>query len=128
MDALGGRDRGAGCDPAWPRVAAEPPDLGEVREWIGVPRVELPDHMLADVLAGERQVQADFCSTDPYDAGLRMAMFRRCARAAASRGLPLGTLPVQMTGYPDAYGSMVIPRLDAEIERYEAARRVIAIA
>jgi hypothetical protein len=128
VSGLGGRDAGAGCDPARPRVPADPPTVDEVREWIGVPRVELPDHVLADVLLGERQVQEDFCDTDPYDAGLRMAMFRRCARASAARGLPLGTLPVQMTGYPDAYGAMVIPRLDAEVERYEAARRVIAIA
>jgi hypothetical protein len=128
VTGFGGRDRRTGCDPALPRVPADPPTVDEVREWIDVPRVEVSDEQLADVLAGELQVQADFCDTDPYDAGLRMAMFRRCARAAAARGLPLGTLPVQMTGYPDAYGAQVIPRLDAETERYEAARRVIAIA
>lgn len=128
MDALRHRDARAGDDPAWPRVPADPPTVAEVRDWVDVPAAELSDEQLADVLAGETQVQADFCSTDPYDAGLRMAMFRRCARACAARGLPLGTLPQQMTGYPNAYGALVIPRLDAEIERYEAARRVIAIA
>jgi hypothetical protein len=129
VNVLQDRDRRAGSDPdAGDRVPADPPDLAEVRDWIDVPAVELSDEQLADVLDAELQVQADFCDTDPYDAGLRLAMFRRCARANAARGLPLGTLPVQMTGYPDAYGAQIIPRLDAEIERYEAARRVIAVA
>jgi hypothetical protein len=110
------------------RSPARRPTLAEVREWLDVPAAELSDARLADVYDAERVTQDAMCDTDPYDHGLRMALFRRCARAGAARGLPLGTLPVQMTGYPDAYGAQVIPRLDAEVERYEAPRRVIAVA
>lgn len=110
------------------REPAPRPGLREVREWIDVPAVELSDGQLRDIYNAEVTLQEEFCRTVPYDWGLRLALMRRCARTAAARGLPLGTLPVQMTGYPDAYGAMLIPRLDAEVERYEAPRRVIAVA
>jgi hypothetical protein len=112
-------------DPAEP---AELPTLAEVREWLGVPTAELTSEQLASVYYAEAETQAAHCTTEPYTWGLRMAVLRRCARAAAARGLPLGTLPVQMTGYPDANGAVIIPRLDAEVERYEAPRRVVPFA
>jgi hypothetical protein len=112
-------------DPATP---AERPTPAEVRAWIDVPTVELTPGQLADVYYAEAETQAAYNETDPYTWGLRMALMRRCARSAAARGLPLGTLPVQMTGYPDAHGALIIPRLDAEIERYEGPTRVIPIA
>lgn len=112
-------------DPAEP---AELPTLAEVREWLDVPTTELTSEQLATVFYAEAETQAAHCETEPYTWGLRLAVLRRCARAAAARGLPLGTLPVQMTGYPDAYGAQILPRLDAEIERYEGPRRVIPFA
>jgi hypothetical protein len=111
-----------------PDEPAERPSMAEVRAWLDVPSSELTAPQLADVYYAEIETQDAYCTTEPYAWGLRMALFRRVARAAAARGLPLGTLPVQMTGYPDAYGAQIIPRLDAEIERYEGPRRVIAIA
>jgi hypothetical protein len=110
---------------------AERPTVAEVRGWIEVSQTEIPDARLGDILDGETVLQDSYCDTDPYDKALRLALFRRCARAAAARGLPLGTLPVQLTGYgipASEYGARLIPRLDAEIERYEGHRRVIAIA
>jgi hypothetical protein len=115
----------AAYDPAAP---AERPTLGEIRAWLGVPTAELTAEQLADVYHAEAETQEAYNTTEPYSHGLRMALMRRCARAAAARGLPLGTLPVQMTGYPDAHGAQILPRLDAEIERYEGPRRVIPIA
>jgi hypothetical protein len=115
-------------DPPDPGVPAELPTMAEVRAWLDVPAAELSAAQLADVYIAEVEAQAAACTTDPYRWGLRMAIFRRIARANAARGLPLGTLPIQMTGYPDAHGALIIPRLDAEIERYEGPWRVIAIA
>lgn len=111
-----------------PSAPAERPTLAEVRAWLDVPTSELSPAQLADVYVAEIEQQDEVCTVEPYAWGLRMALFRRVARTNAARGLPLGTLPVQMTGYPDAHGALIIPRLDAEIERYEGPRRVIAIA
>jgi hypothetical protein len=109
-------------------VEAERPDLDEVRLWIDVAATDLEDEQLARIYWAEVGLQVAYNDTDPYTDWLALALLRRCARAAAARGLPLGTLPVQMTGYPDAYGALIIPRLDAEIERYEGPSRIIAFA
>jgi hypothetical protein len=104
------------------------PTPAEVREWIDVSAGDLTDTQLARAYYAELGLQGQYNVTDPYTDWLAMALLRRVARAAAARGLPLGTLPVQMTGYPDAYGAMLIPRLDAEVERYEGPTRIIAFA
>jgi hypothetical protein len=119
--------------PAWPppleaTVGAEPPSVELVREWIGVSEADLGPALLEMIWGAEIENQADYNDVDPYTRQLALALLRRCARAAAAAGLPLGTLPVQMTGFPDAYGAMIIPRLDAEVERYEGPTRKIAIA
>lgn len=105
------------------------PSLEEVRHWVGVSDFELPDDELARILAAETAVQASDCTVpDPYPDELALAMLRRCARAVAARGLPLGSLPVADSGAGAPYGAAILPRLDAEIERYEHAHRVIAFA
>ncbi|MDR1999459.1 MAG: hypothetical protein LBQ06_05905 [Frankiaceae bacterium] len=116
------------------------PDLGEVRAWIDVPRSDLPDDQLELILDAEVMVQSRFCTIPPGEdlpAPLVQALLRRCARAAAARGLPLGTLPINLTGAGAEYGigaqgiaggGGILPRLDAEIERYEAAWRAIPCA
>lgn len=128
--------------------AAQPlegvPTIDEVRQWIDTPESELPDGILVDIFNAEADTQARFCELPtgeddgdlaggqvfPY--GMRQALFRRIARAIAARGLPLGTLPIQMTGQgiggAAQYGAQLLPQLDAEIERYEAPFRVIALA
>jgi len=106
-----------------------PPSLEEVREWCGVSDYELADDQLAWILAAETNLQAADCAIpDPYPDELGLAMLRRCARAAAARGVPLGTLPLPDTGMGGTFGAAVLPRLDAEIERYEHEHRVIGIA
>lgn len=108
---------------------SDTPTLEEVRSWVGVSDFELPDAELARILAAETAVQATDCTVpDPYPAELGLALLRRCARAVAARGLPLGSLPLPDTGQGGNYGAAVLPRLDAEIERYEHAHRIIAVA
>jgi hypothetical protein len=114
---------------------AEIPDLAEIRHWLGVDESDLDEGELGRIYRAELGLQVQYNRTEPYTDWLAMALFRRCARAAAAKGLPLGTLPAQMTGWPDAYGvpptgvsGGVIPRLDSEIERYEGPSRVIAFA
>lgn len=106
-----------------------PPTLEEVRGWIGISDFELPDDQLARILAAETNLQIADCDIpDPYPEELEMAILRRCARAAAARPLPLGSLPVADSGMGAPYGAAAIPRLDVEIERYEHEHRKIAFA
>ena len=105
------------------------PTLEEVREWIGISDFGLSDDQLARILAAETRLQAADCDIpDPYPDELGMAMLRRCARAAAARPLPLGSLPVADSGMGAPFGAAAIPRLDVEIERYEHEHRVLGIA
>jgi len=114
------------------------PDVADVRAWIDVPASELSDDQLAGILAAEADHQTAYNEvpegtvTLPYALG--QALLRRCARSAAARGVPLGTLPPQMTGTPQDYGTGItygarfLPQLDAEVERYEGPYRVTAVA
>jgi hypothetical protein len=109
---------------------AEVPTLEEVREWLQIPEPELGPGQLERIYWAEVGLQVAYNDTVPYTDWLAMALLRRCARAAAARGLPLGTLPIQSTGAGDAmnFGALLLPRIDAEIERYEGPTRVIAFA
>lgn len=109
-------------------VPAPVPDEQQVRDWMQIPEADLPAWQLGMIWRAELGLQAVYNAVEPYTDWLAMALLRRCARAAAAKGLPLGTLPIQMTGFPDAHGALIIPRLDAEIERYEAPTRIIAFA
>jgi len=114
------------------------PDVDDVREWIDVPASELSDEQLTLILAAEIDNQTAYCEisadaiTLPY--ALAQALYRRCSRAAAARGIPLGTLSPAMTGTPIDYGTGIqygarfLPQLDAEVERYESPYRVTAVA
>ncbi len=113
------------------------PGIPEVRAWADVPASLVSDDQIELIIAAERQIQEAYCDwivtfdddgTTLPDA-LAQALLRRCARAIAARGLPLGSLPPSSTGTGYEYGVMsVLPRLDAEVERYEAPFRVTAIA
>jgi len=46
------------------------------------------------------------------------AFYRRCARAIAAKGVPLGTMPGS-----DEFGPQRLASFDAEIERYEGPTR-----
>jgi hypothetical protein len=93
-------------------ILAVRPTPEEVRTRLGVPVETVPDDELADVLAGEIDGQDEDCRTEPYPASLRLALFRRCARSLAAKGVPLGILM-------DEFGSTSLRANDAEIFRLE---------
>lgn len=101
------------------------PNVDEVRAWLKLADTSMSDEELADVLAGEVEDQGDVCRIpleypgDPnaYPHKLRMALFRRCGRHVAARGIPLGTIS------SDEFGPSRLASFDAEIERLERSRR-----
>lgn len=103
------------------------PTLERVRAWCGVSPSSLSDEDLLVIYDGEAANQARVCRLpDPLDVTERTAdqvaaFYRRCARAVAAKGVPLGTMPGG-----DEYGPQSLARYDAEIERYEGpTRRVV---
>jgi hypothetical protein len=113
-----------------------PPTVADVRAWAGVTPADISNDQITLILSSEAELQGAACDFYPEDIPelpepLVQALLRRCARAIAARGLPLGSLPATTSGMGDPYGmprSMLLPRLDAEVERYEAPFRVIGIA
>jgi hypothetical protein len=112
------------------------PDLAAVRAWIDTPPSEIGDDLLQGILDAEISTQLayvvlpDWADETEYPVPLAQALLRRCARAVAARGLPLGSLPIQMTGSGAEFAAtaQLVPRLDVEIERYEAPFRPVVIA
>lgn len=107
---------------------ARVPTVVEVRSWLKLADASMTDVELGDVLDGELEEQADACRTgswpddpDDFPARLRMALFRRCGRVCAARGIPLG-----LAG-SDEFGQTRLPPFDAEIERLERRLRKFAI-
>ena len=93
------------------------PDLAEVRTWLKVPATILPDAELEVIAAAEQTHQArlDWGAGElPADA--LAAFYRRCARNAAAKNIPLGILAADAE-----YGTVRLSRWDAEVERLEAA-------
>ena len=104
---------------------APPPTLAEVRGWLKLTTDQISDHDLEVVRSAEIVNQADECRipAELVDAGLLPAplvasIYRRCARAVAARGIPLG-----YRAGDDEYGPMRLPSYDAEITRLEGTRR-----
>ena len=95
------------------------PDLPELRAWLRVPATTLPDEQLA-VIAGAEQTQQlvylswDELLTDAPD-DVVAAFYRRCARHAAAKAIPLGIL-----GADAEYGAVRLSRWESEVERLEA--------
>jgi hypothetical protein len=99
------------------------PDLAEVRAWIQVPASAVPDPMLQGVLDAEVILQASACRVDATlgpDAAQVQALYRRCGREVAARGVPLG-----MIGADSEYGPARIARWDSEVDRLEGPTRVL---
>lgn len=99
------------------------PTTAEVRAWIQVPASAVTDPQLEGILAAEVALQGAACRVPP-DAievsELRQALYRRCGREVAARGVPLG-----MVGADAEYGPSRLSRWDAEVDRLEAARRIL---
>jgi hypothetical protein len=98
------------------------PDLAEVRAWIQIPASAVPDDMLQGVLDAEVILQAAACRVDELgpDAAQVQALYRRCGREVAARGVPLG-----MIGADSEYGPARISRWDSEVDRLEGPTRVL---
>lgn len=100
------------------------PSIEKVRAWLGVVDSSLPQEQLQEIYDGEAYSQGKVCRLpDPADPTQRtpdqiLAFYRRCARAVAAKGLPLGTTPGN-----DEYGPTALARWDSEIERYEGPTR-----
>lgn len=108
---------------------ASVPTVAEIRAWLKVSETAVSDAELTDVLDAEAQIQQQSCRVpdtwpdDPatYPPALRLALFRRCGRTVAARGVPLG-----LTG-GEEYGPTRLPTFDPEIERLERRlRRFVA--
>jgi hypothetical protein len=101
----------------------------EIRAWISP--TNATDDMILTVTAAELENQELVCSwpgrgADPPAVrpdALDQALKRRVARALAARGVTLGVISTDAD-----LGATRLPRWDAEIERYEAPYRVVAIA
>jgi len=101
---------------------ALPPATSDVRAWINVPASLVPDPMLEGVIAAEMEIQAVACTVaadpEPLGPAHTQALYRRCARHIAARGVPLG-----MLGADTEYGPARLARWDAEVERLEGPSR-----
>jgi hypothetical protein len=105
---------------------ATPPTAAEAREHLGIP-TSVSDAVLGEIVAAEIDVQAARCrwvgqdgalGRDPaaYPQALRMAVFRRVARAVAARGLPLGFQAGEF-GIAGLRGDDVLERLEGPYRR-----------
>jgi hypothetical protein len=92
--------------------------LARVRAWCQVSSTSLSDDQLTLIIAAELALQASVAtlaaSAPAYPPELEQALYRRCARQIAARGLPLGQL-----GDAAEYGPLRLAGFDAEIERLE---------
>jgi hypothetical protein len=98
------------------------PAPGRVREWCKVSQSALSNEDLEVICLAEIDNQSQMCRV-PVDGptpGQVAAYFRRCARAIAARGVPLG-----LTSGGEQYGPSRLPMFDAEIERYEGPTRMV---
>ncbi len=95
-----------------------PPTAEMVRGWLKVGTATITDDDLDLILAGELDSQAGVCRVEPWSVALTLAVFRRCGRAIAATGAPLGVVA------GSEFGAATLPRWDAEIERYERPFRI----
>lgn len=99
------------------------PTVPQVRAWLKVSSSAVSDADLAVILAAELASQAAVCrvGTDaavlPDD--LVLALYRRCARSLAARGVPLGLMQ------SEEFGPARLPMYDGEIERLEGPLRMV---
>jgi hypothetical protein len=102
------------------------PELADIRTWLKTPATVLPDEQL-EVMAGAEQTAQARLLTWPDDVDLPddlvAAFYRRVARHAAAKGIPLGVL-----GADAEYGAVRLSRWDAEVERLEGPSFTHAVA
>lgn len=99
--------------------------MAQVRAWLQVSTDQVSDNDLTVIRNAEVDNQLDECRVPEefadcglLPAALAASVYRRCARAVAARGIPLG-----YTAGSDEYGPMRLPSWDAEIARLEGPWR-----
>jgi hypothetical protein len=96
------------------------PTVGDVETYLG--DTSYTTEEITAVLAAEKAAQAARCRVPADDADwaadLTEALFRRCARNLAMRGVPLAILQGDAE-----VGSTVLPGQDPEVRRLEAPHR-----
>lgn len=101
------------------------PPLDDVRAWLKVAATVLPDPQL-DVIAGAEQfAQTHLLEWPEGDVppDLVAAFYRRCARHAAAKSIPLGIL-----GADAEYGAVRLSKWESEVDRLEAPYFIPVIA
>lgn len=102
------------------------PELAALRGWLKVPATVLSDDDLGVIAAAEQAEQT--IRLDPYvgetapDAVVA-AFYRRVARHAAAKSIPLGIL-----GADAEYGAVRLSRWETEVDRLEAPYTPVVVA
>src|SRR5262245_51249219 len=100
------------------------PEVTAIRAWLRVPATVLPDEELEVIAAAEQaqQTRLDWGAVDLPDDVLA-AFYRRCARHAAAKNIPLGVL-----GSDAEFGAVRLSRWEVEVDRLEAPYSVPIVA
>lgn len=100
------------------------PTAADVQTYLGASSYDVLE--LGAVLAAEKAAQAARCRVPADDAtwppDLTEALFRRCARNLAMRGVPLAILQGDAE-----VGSTILPGQDPEVRRLEAPHRKLMV-
>lgn len=101
------------------------PDLAAIRAWLKTPATVLPDTELETIAGAEQTAQSHLSFDTTVDApdDLVAAFYRRCARHAAAKSIPLGIL-----GADAEYGAVRLSKWESEVDRLEAPYYVPVIA
>ena len=98
-------------------VTAGYPTLAELRTWLKVPATILPDAELEVIAAAEQTQQARLAwGAGELPGDILAAFYRRCARHASAKNIPLGILAADAE-----FGTVRLSRWESEVERLEAA-------
>lgn len=94
------------------------PSLAELRAWLKVPATVLDDAQLSVIAAAEQAQQGELVWSSSPDApdDVIAAFYRRCARHASAKAIPLGIL-----GADAEFGAVRLSRWESEVERLESA-------
>jgi len=95
--------------------------VAQMRAYLG--DTTATDQDLKDVLLAEQSAQADRCIIDPYTPALREALLRRISRNLAARAVPIAIF----NSFEGGSSSFRIPKVDAEIARFEAPYQKMVI-
>ena len=101
------------------------PDLATLRAWLKVAATTLPDPELDVIADAEQYAQTHLLAWPDGDAppDVVAAFYRRVARHAAAKAIPLGIL-----GADAEYGAVRLSKWESEVDRLEAPYFVPVVA